>query len=149
DAMGVPRIWMRMVRGVRNATRAGVAGYAISAVDVACWDLKARLLGISLVDLFGAARDQVPVYGSGGFTSYDDTRLAEQLTQWVDGGINQVKIKIGQDRGTAVTRDVERIGLAREAIGEDADLFVDANGAYTAKQAVRVLRECQQAQVSW
>ena len=60
-----------MVRAARNVTRQGVAGYAISAVDVALWDLKAKLLGLPLYRLLGAARDRVPVYGSGGFTTYD------------------------------------------------------------------------------
>lgn len=150
DAMDVPGTWVQLVRAVRNATRAGVAGYAISAVDVALWDLKARLLGIALVDLFGAARDQVPVYGSGGFTSYDQDRLTTQLESWVaDQGIGRVKIKIGQDRGTRTDRDLERIRQARAVIGPEAELFVDANGAYWPKQAVRVAREAADARVTW
>lgn len=150
DPMAVPGLWMQMVRSVRNATRAGVAGYALSAVDVACWDLKARLLGVSLVDLFGAAHDSVPVYGSGGFTSYPDARMDEQLSYWVeDQQIPRVKIKIGQDRGRTTGRDLERIRRAREVIGPDAGLFVDANGAYSAKQSVRVLRACADAGVTW
>ena len=68
-----------MVRSVRNAPRAGLASFAISAVDVALWDLKARLLGLPLHRLLGAARVEVPVYGSGGFTSYDEPTLEAQL----------------------------------------------------------------------
>ena len=59
-----------MVKAVRNAGRPGAVGYAISAVDVALWDLKARVLGLPLHRLLGGVRDEVPVYGSGGFTSY-------------------------------------------------------------------------------
>ena len=66
-------------RAVRNIGRPGVAATAISAVDIALWDLKARLLALPLADLLGLARDGVPVYGSGGFTSYDDTRTRQQL----------------------------------------------------------------------
>ena len=150
DAMDVPAIWLQMVRAVRNATRAGVAGYAISAVDVALWDLKARLLEISLVDLFGRAHAQVPVCGSGGFTSYTDHQLTEQLSSWIEGkGFSRVKIKIGADRGARVDRDLERMHRAREVIGPDTELFVDANGAYSAKQAVRVLRAASAARVTW
>ena len=150
DAMDVPGAWLQMVRAVRNATRAGVAGYAVSAVDVALWDLKARLLGISLADLFGTAHEQVPVYGSGGFTSYTDERLTEQLSSWVrDQHLPRVKIKIGEDRGEQVERDPERIHRARAVIGPNVALFVDANGAYSAKQAVRVLRQAAAAQVTW
>ncbi len=149
DALAVPGTWVQMVRAVRNATRAGVAGYAISAVDVALWDLKARLLGVSLVDLFGLV-GEVQVYGSGGFTSYDDDRMVQQLTSWVaDQQIPRVKIKIGQDRGTRTDRDLERIHRARETIGPAAELFTDANGAYSAKQAVRVVRAAADARVTW
>ena len=69
-----------MVKAVRNAGRPGVVGYAISAVDVALWDLKARLLDLPLHRLLGAVRDEVPVYGSGGFTTYDEPQLRDQLT---------------------------------------------------------------------
>ncbi|WP_277049927.1 enolase C-terminal domain-like protein [Ruania albidiflava] len=150
DALAVPGTWEQMVRAVRNATRAGVAGYAISAVDVALWDLKARLLGLSLVDLFGAAGEQVQVYGSGGFTSYDDARMVQQLTSWVAGQqIPRVKIKIGQDRGTRTDRDLQRIHRAREAIGPQAELFTDANGAYSAKHAIRLAHAAAEANVTW
>ncbi len=70
-----------MVGAVRNAGRPGIAATAISAVDVALWDLKARLAGLPLARLLGQERDEVPIYGSGGFTSYSDDRLVEQL--WV------------------------------------------------------------------
>jgi L-alanine-DL-glutamate epimerase-like enolase superfamily enzyme len=80
SAFDVPAAQAAMVRAVRNAGRAGVAATAISAVDVALWDLKARLLGLRLARLLGAARESVPIYGSGGFTTYDDTQLEKQLT---------------------------------------------------------------------
>ena len=138
--------WDAMVHEARNATRAGAVGYAISAVDVALWDLKARLLGTALADLLGRAHERVPVYGSGGFTSYDDDRLAEQLRGWaVDQQIPRVKIKIGRPGGVHHERDVERMMVARRAIGPDAELFVDANGAYTAKQALRAIAAAQDA----
>jgi L-alanine-DL-glutamate epimerase-like enolase superfamily enzyme len=114
------------------------------------WDLKARLLGLSLVDLFGAVQDDVPVYGSGGFTTYDDDGTAEQLSHWaVEQRIPRVKIKIGESWGTRVERDTHRIRLSRKAIGEEAALFVDANGGYTTKQAVRLMGEVADARVSW
>lgn len=149
DPMAVPGIWTAMVAAVRNATRPGAVGYAISAVDMALWDLKARLLQVSLVDLLGRVREAVPVYGSGGFTSYADERTVAQLRGWVDQGVHAIKIKIGQDWGDAADRDLHRIELARSVIGPDVGLFVDANGAYTRKQAVRVLRAAADAEVTW
>jgi L-alanine-DL-glutamate epimerase-like enolase superfamily enzyme len=150
NAMSVPRTWGELVRASRNDSRPGVVGYAISAVDTALWDLKARLLGLPLVDLFGAVRDDVPVYGSGGFTTYDDARTTEQMTHWaIEQRIPRVKIKIGESWGTCVDRDMQRIRLVRKVIGDDTALFVDANGGYTAKQAVRLMRDVNDARVSW
>ncbi len=139
-----------MARQVRNIGRPGVAATAISAVDIALWDLKARLLGQSLAGLLGLARRDVPVYGSGGFTSYDDTRTRQQLSEWVDKErIPRVKIKIGEAWGGNQHRDIERARLAREVIGPDTELYVDANGGYTVGQAVRVADELSAIGVSW
>jgi len=150
DAMDVGGAFDTMVKAVRNAGRVGAIGYAISAVDVALWDLKARLLGLPLHRLLGAVRERVPVYGSGGFTTYDAGRLADQLDGWVNGQrIPRVKIKIGQSWGTETARDLERMRQARTVIGDDAELFVDANGAYTRKQAVRVMRRADDLDVHW
>jgi L-alanine-DL-glutamate epimerase-like enolase superfamily enzyme len=130
-----------MCRAVRNAGRPGIASCAISAVDLALWDLKARLLQLPLARLIGSVRDEVPVYGSGGFTTYHDTHLATQLSGWVHGqNIPRVKIKIGESWGRAAQRDLARVRHAREVIGPHTELYVDANGAYTRKQAVRLGR---------
>jgi L-alanine-DL-glutamate epimerase-like enolase superfamily enzyme len=121
-----------MGRAVRNAGRPGIAFCAVSAVDQALWDLKARLLGVPLVVLLGAAHDDVPIYGSGGFCSYSRERLQEQLGGWAAEGIPRVKMKLGREP----ERDPARLEAAREAIGDDVALYVDANGAFQAKQAL-------------
>lgn len=135
-ADAVRAAWERMVRAVRNVGRPGVAATAISAVDVALWDLKARLAGQPLFRLLGARREAVPIYGSGGFTSYRESELVEQLGGWVAQGIPRVKMKVGKDRGSRPEEDVQRVRIVRQAIGPAAELFVDANGAYTARQAI-------------
>jgi L-alanine-DL-glutamate epimerase-like enolase superfamily enzyme len=134
----VRRAWGAMIALVRNVGRQGIAATAISAVDVALWDLKARVAGQPLFRLLGAHREAVPIYGSGGFTSYTVDELQAQLGGWVAQGIPRVKMKIGTDWGTRAEADVARVQAAREAIGPDAELFVDANGAYTAKQAIQL-----------
>ncbi|MBT2418732.1 mandelate racemase [Streptomyces sp. ISL-22] len=150
DALAIPAAHEAMSRAVRNAGRPGVAACAISALDIALWDLKARLLELPLARLLGACRDRVPVYGSGGFTTYHDTHLAAQLNGWVHGQhIPRVKIKIGQDWGRAVPRDVARVRAARQVIGSAAELYVDANGAYTRKQAIRVGHTLAENGVGW
>jgi L-alanine-DL-glutamate epimerase-like enolase superfamily enzyme len=139
-----------MTRAVRNIGRGGVAATAISAVDVALWDLKARLLSLPVVDLLGRVRQHVPAYGSGGFTSYDEHQTREQLSGWVERDrIPRVKIKIGESWGSREARDLSRVALAREVIGPDTELFVDANGGYTTGQAVRVAHQMAEYGVTW
>ncbi|MFI5693764.1 enolase C-terminal domain-like protein [Kribbella sp. NPDC051586] len=150
DAMDVAGSWTAMVVALRNIGRPGVAGMALSAVDCALWDLKARLLDLPLHLLLGAVHDQVPVYGSGGFTSYDDAQLSHQLNGWVvDQRIPRVKIKIGESRGTCTDRDLHRIKKAREIIGPATELYVDANGGYTVGQAVRIGEQFDELGVTW
>lgn len=150
SALDVPGASEAMIRAVRNIGRPGIAATAISAVDIALWDLKARLLGCSLSRLLGQARPSVPVYGSGGFTSYDARQTRDQLDGWVvQDHIPRVKIKIGESWGGNERRDIERVALAREVVGEGTELYVDANGGYTVGQAVRVADQLAGYGVTW
>ena len=145
SAMDISGAWIAMARAVRNMGRPGIAATAIAAIDAALWDLKARLLGVPLVTLLGAVRDGVDVYGSGGFTSYGLDRLQDQCAAWVIAGISRVKMKIGRD----AEADVVRVKAVRDAIGSAAELFVDANGAYTRKQALAVAEAITPFNVTW
>ncbi|MHB1928256.1 MAG: enolase C-terminal domain-like protein [Acidimicrobiales bacterium] len=138
DPMDVPGTHEALVRSVRNAGRPGIASCAISAVDIALWDLKARLLGLPLAQLWGRARHDVPLYGSGGFTTYDDRTTRRQVEGWLEQGMPRVKIKIGESWGADTVRDLERVALVRRIVGDGVQVFVDANGGYTRKQAVRM-----------
>jgi L-alanine-DL-glutamate epimerase-like enolase superfamily enzyme len=149
-AMDTAGSYEAMSRAVRNIGREGIAATAISAVDIALWDLKAKILNRPLAALIGEFRQAVPVYGSGGFTSYDDVRLRDQLSGWVDElGIPRVKIKIGESWGAREDNDLRRVALARAAIGDDAELYVDANGGYSVGQAVRVGLALADHDVTW
>jgi L-alanine-DL-glutamate epimerase-like enolase superfamily enzyme len=150
DVFSVGAGWQAMVRAIRNLGRPGLASCAISAVDTALWDLKATLLGLPVCRLLGQARDEVPVYGSGGFTTYDEPAARAQLELWTgEWCIPRVKIKIGESWGAAGARDLARIAFARQVIGPGAELYVDANGGYTRKQAVRVAHAMAASDVTW
>lgn len=149
EVFDVPAIWEAMRRRVRNLGRPGLASCALSAVETALWDTAAQLYGLPLARLFGRARDTVPVYGSGGFTTFDDGELRAQLDRWVSAGIPRVKIKIGESFGSRVDRDLHRIGVARDAIGAGTELYADANGGYQAAQAIRVGHRLADAGVTW
>ena len=145
DAMDVPAAWAAMTAAVRNLGRPGIAAMAISAVDNALWDLKARLLGVSLLALLGAVRERIPVYGSGGFTSYSKEQLQAQLSGWAANGIRMAKMKIGRDPED----DLQRVRWVRHASGPKVQLLVDANGAYSRKQALAFADAFQAVDVSW
>jgi L-alanine-DL-glutamate epimerase-like enolase superfamily enzyme len=145
NPLAIPELWNQMNTAVRNFGRPGVAMSAIAAVEIALWDLKARLLEVPLAGLLGTVRAAIPVYGSGGFTSYSHQQLRAQFENWVGEGMTMVKMKIGREPGA----DGNRVKAARQAIGEKTQLFVDANGAYTPKQAVSVLAEFLKQEVRW
>ena len=132
DALAVRATWHDLATAIRNAGRPGVGFMAVSAVDCALWDLKARLLGVPLVDALDRARDEVAIYGSGGFCNYPLERLRAQLGGWVASGIPRVKLKVGREPG----EDPARLDAVRDEIGDGPELFVDANGAFTAKEAL-------------
>ena len=144
NAFDVTDCWATMLASVRNIGRAGLCATAISAVDAALWDLKARILDVSLLDLLGAARESVSIYGSGGFTSYDDARLTDQLSAWVESGIGKVKMKVG----ASPHDDVQRVIAARRSVGA-AHLFLDANGAFDARLALDFADRTRECDIEW
>jgi L-alanine-DL-glutamate epimerase-like enolase superfamily enzyme len=145
DVANISSLWRRMMIHTRNLGHSGITAMAISAVDAALWDLKARLLKIPLCELIGKVRDEVPLYGSGGFTSYTFVQLQKQLADWADAGIRQVKMKVGREPGA----DLTRVSAARNAIGSQTQLFVDANGAYSRKQSLALAQRFADLDVSW
>ncbi|MFL6147335.1 MAG: enolase C-terminal domain-like protein, partial [Pseudonocardiaceae bacterium] len=145
DALTPSASWAAMQHAVRNLGKPGVTAQAISAVDIALWDLQARLLNVPLVIAIGAVHEATPIYGSGGFTSYDNDTLAAQLLGWVEAGIPRVKMKVGRDPDA----EPARLQAARKAIGDDTALFVDANGAYTRKDALLWAHRFAEQGVRW
>ena len=134
DVFSHAAILQDIYRHVRNLGETGITRMAAAAIDNAIWDLRARLLDLPLVKLFGMVRDGIPVYGSGGFTSYNDSQLQHQLGGWAQQGFSMVKMKVGSNPED----DPRRVEVARSAIGDQCELFVDANGAYTVTQALRL-----------
>lgn len=145
SAMNVPEAFVAMTESIRNLGRPGICSMAIAAVDAALWDLKARLLNVPLVTLFGSSRNSIMAYGSGGFTSYTDRQLRKQMENWASAGFKAMKMKVGREPD----RDPDRVRVARQAIGAKPRLFVDANGAYSRKQALAMAERFAEFNVSW
>jgi L-alanine-DL-glutamate epimerase-like enolase superfamily enzyme len=145
NALDIPAITHWLIHQIRNNGNTGIGMMAISAIDNALWDLKAKLFGLPLCLLLGRVKEEMLIYGSGGFTSYTDYQLQQQLGDWAEQGLRYVKMKIGRHP----ERDVYRVKLAREAIGVENSLYVDANGAYTVKQAIAMAQEFAAYDISW
>jgi L-alanine-DL-glutamate epimerase-like enolase superfamily enzyme len=150
DVRDTTAAWERMRDSIRNLGRPGICSMAMAAVDIALWDTKARCAGMPLHRLLGPVRQSVPVYGSGGFTTYTETQLVDQMCGWVEAGIPRVKMKIGMDRGRSWRQDVQRVRAVRRAVGDAVEVLVDANGAYERTQARRLGRQlAEEMGVSW
>lgn len=145
NAMSPPSVWKKMVHKSRNLGQTSIVAMGISAVDCALWDLKAKLLDVPLATLLGSVREGVPVYGSGGFTSYSIEQLQKQLSGWAEQRIPRVKMKVGRDPQA----DPDRVRAARESIGPKVQLFVDANGGYSRKQALAMAEKFAEFGVAW
>lgn len=145
NALDVGSIHSALDRQVRNWGRPGLVSNAISAIDIAIWDLKARLLGLPLVKLLGQVRESINAYGSGGFTSYSEKELLNQLTNWAAEGFCCVKMKIGRHPD----EDVARVSAVQKALKGRAQLYVDANGAYDRQQALHKSQQFGDLGVTW
>jgi L-alanine-DL-glutamate epimerase-like enolase superfamily enzyme len=145
NCLNIPLLSKKLFSSIRNQGQCGIAAMAVSAVDNALWDLKAKLFNVPLCNLLGKSNERMLLYGSGGFTSYSDAQTQKQFEHWASQGITHFKMKVGREPG----KDVHRVKAARKAIGERAKLFVDANGAYTIKEAIEKAKEFSEYNVSW
>lgn len=130
-------IWADMFQYLRGVGRKGLMFCALSAVDIALWDLKGKILDIPLYRLWGGNQKKVPVYGSGGWTSYTDDELVAEMKDIVSRGYKMIKFKVGYDGGQSPSRDVERVRKVREAVGSDIGIMLDANNCWDAATGAR------------
>ena len=149
DPFNIEKIWNEMFWKIRNYGRKGVAIQALSATDVGLWDLKAKALGVPLYRLLNPMYDSVPVYGSGGWTNMTEEELIEEATGFVEQGFSKVKMKVGMNFGQEEREDIKRLAAVRKAVGDDIEIYVDANMGYNVKQAIRMTRIFEEYNVGW
>jgi L-alanine-DL-glutamate epimerase-like enolase superfamily enzyme len=124
DPLFVERLWQRMFRADRGIKRQGIAGYAVSALDIALWDITGKAAGLPLSKLWGAVTDRVPAYGSGGWGSYSVEDLIAEATRYADAGCRYYKMKIHHP-DPRVNR--QRVEAVKQALGDRVRLMVDVN----------------------
>src|SRR5262249_5238261 len=149
DPFETEKLWTSMFWRTRGNGRKGVAFQAISAIDNAVWDIKAKALAVPLHRLLGSAHDRVPVYGSGGWTHYSEKDLVREQMSFVERGFSRTKMKVARDFGRAEREDVARLAAVRKALGDDVTIFVDANNGYYAKQAIRMAEAVKDYNIGW
>jgi L-alanine-DL-glutamate epimerase-like enolase superfamily enzyme len=149
DPFMIEKLWQDMFWRVRGFGRKGLAFQAIAAIDIALWDLKGKVLNQPIYRLLGPAHETVPIYGSGGWTNYSEAELVAEQTAYVERGIPRVKMKVAKDFGQSEREDVERLAAVRAAVGDDVEIYVDANNGYKAKQAIKMSQIFEQFDVAW
>lgn len=126
--------------------RAGIHRWALGSINIAMWDAWARTLGQPVWRLFGAYRDRVPLYGSGGWISYSTDELLDEVTGYVRRGFRAVKIKVGSPE---LERDIERLHRVREAVGPAVNIMMDANQGMDVPSALALCRAVQPLRITW
>jgi L-alanine-DL-glutamate epimerase-like enolase superfamily enzyme len=128
--------------------RRGMTTRAISGIDIALWDLRAKVAGMPLYKMLGGYRNRMPTYVAGGY--YEEGKglkeLQQEMLDSVELGARAVKMKIG---AVPIREDVERVKAVREAIGPDVSLLVDANCAYRAYEAIQIARRMEEYDIYW
>ena len=146
DPLNTERIWEQMYWGSLSSGRRGAAISAISAIDIAIWDLKGKILNQPVHKLLGGHRDTVPAYGSSINRNYTQEELIKEATGYVKSGFKMIKMKIG---GRDPNEDLERIKLVRETIGLNIDLAVDVNNGWSLKTAIRMAQKIERYDIYW
>ena len=132
-----------------RGARKGYAFSIISGLDIALWDIKAKVAKMPLYQFMGGNKTKLPVYASGGWTSYSTEELLEEVTTAVANGYKHVKIKVGYERGMNPKEDVRRVAAVRKAIGDDVALMIDANNAWTAGIAAKFAQDVEEYDITW
>ena len=146
DPARIEQLWEQMWWRLHYVGRGGIAVFAISAVDVALWDLKARLAGEPLWRVLGGYSPEVKAYAGGIDLQFSMEALIEQTGTFLERGFRAIKMKVGRDR---LSEDIERVSTMRDLLGPDIPLMVDANMRWTVRQAIRASRELAQFGVYW
>ena len=146
DATEVEDLYDQMQWHIHYVGRGGIASFAISAVDIALWDLRCKALGQPLWKVAGGAADRCKAYCGGIDLQFPLEKLLRNIQGYLDAGFDGVKIKIGRANPD---EDVERIKAVRELIGPDITFMIDANYSLTVEQAIALANRVKECDITW
>ncbi len=146
DPLAVERLWEKMYRGDRGVRRVGLAGMAVSAIDIALWDLAGKAAGLPLYRLWGAVSDRVACYGSGGWGKYAEKDLVAEAERYASMGCRYYKMKI-HDPDPAVNR--RRVETVKKALGPGVRMMVDVNQKLDVMGNVRQAKLLEDFDLVW
>ncbi|MDR1589071.1 MAG: mandelate racemase/muconate lactonizing enzyme family protein [Oscillospiraceae bacterium] len=138
DALACEDIWSAMFTQIRSSGRKGAALLGMSAIDIAIWDIRGKILGQPVYRLLGGTNRMIPAYASVGFLSMPDEEVAEKAVEYTEDGYKTLKIKVGYDSGRNIRADFRRVEKVRRAVGDETGVIIDANGVYDAATAIRL-----------
>lgn len=143
----VEAIWHNIWNELNPSGQKGITISALSAIDTACWDILGKAANLPLHRLWGACRDRIKTYASGGlWLSNNDDELVEQAQQYIKQGFQAMKIRVGSEK---LADDVRRVAIVREAVGDDVELMVDVNQGLTPKPAIQLARLLEPYNLVW
>ena len=146
DAERIEHIWHKMFWAVHYAGRGGAMSFAMAAIDIALWDLKAKRANLPLWRLLGAYDPAVPCYAGGIDLDYPLEQLLRQTDDNLAKGFRAIKMKVGRPR---LSEDVARVAAMRAHLGEDFPLMADANMRWGVDEAIRAARSLTQYNLVW
>lgn len=149
DPLPTERHWQELYRRLNPRAQTGAWSAAVSAVDIALWDLKGRALGQPVWRLLGGARTAVPAYVTFGLLDYTREELVEVARRYVAEGHDQLKMVVAVDGGRNPAEDAARVRAVREAVGEGIELMVDANYLFAFPQALELCRRIEPYGIAW
>jgi L-alanine-DL-glutamate epimerase-like enolase superfamily enzyme len=124
----------------------GLLKWAIAIINIAMWDARGKLVSKSVIELLGGTPQKVEIYGSGGWLSYTDEELIEEVTNYKARGFKSVKIKVGSEN---VSRDIERLQKVRKAVGPSIRIMMDANQGMQLEDALMLSKAASKIGIEW
>ena len=149
DPVRTEQVWRELQQQLNPRVQTGVWSSAVSAVDIALWDIKGKRLEQPVWKLLGGTRESAPAYVTFGLKKYNRDQLAAVASDFVSQGEDKLKMKVGVNDATDPNEDAARVGAVREAVGSDVELMVDGNYEFPVSTALELCNRIERYDITW